>query len=47
MKTGRSVLRKSAYWLVGSHGKDDSRLGWFTTYFILTGMGFLFLYPLL
>ena len=40
MKTGRSALRKSAYWLVG-------RLGRFTTYFILTGMGFVFLYPLL
>ena len=40
-------MRKSAYWLVGSHGKDDSRLGRFMTYFILTGMGFVFLYPLL
>lgn len=40
-------MRKSAYWLVGSHGKNDSRLGRFTIYFILTGMGFVFLYPLL
>lgn len=47
MKTGKSALRRSAYWLVGSHGKNDSRLGRFTTYFILTGMGFVFLYPLL
>ena len=47
MKTGKSALRRSAYWLVGSHGNNDSRLGRFTTYFILTGMGFVFLYPLL
>ena len=47
MKTGKSALRRSAYWLVGSQGKNDSRLGRFTTYFILTGMGFVFLYPLL
>lgn len=47
MKTGKSALRKGAYWLTGSHGKDDSRLGRLTTYFILTGMGFVFLYPLL
>lgn len=47
MKTGKSALRRSAYWLVGSHGKNGSRLGRFTTYFILTGMGFVFLYPLL
>ena len=47
MKTGKSALRRSVYWLVGSHGKNDSRLGRFITYFILTGMGFVFLYPLL
>lgn len=47
MKTGKSALRKGAYWLTGSHGKGDSRLGRLTTYFILTGMGFVFLYPLL
>jgi len=38
---------KKIYWLVGSRGENGSRLGKFMTYFILTGMGFVFLYPML
>ncbi len=32
---------------MGNRGKDSSRLGKLTTYIVLTGMGFVFLYPLL
>lgn len=41
------LWKTGAYWLVGGHGDEGSRLKKFSTYFILTGMGFVFLYPLL
>ena len=47
MKMDKASWQKRAYWLVGSRGDEGSRLGKFTTYFILTGMGFVFLYPLI
>lgn len=47
MKYDKSKWQKRAYWLVGSRNGESSRLGRLTTYFILTGMGFVFLYPLL
>lgn len=47
MKMDKNAWQKRAYWLVGSRGDAGSRLGKLTTYFILTGMGFVFLYPLL
>lgn len=47
MKMDKSSWQKRAYWLVGNRGGESSRLGKLTTYFILTGMGFVFLYPLL
>lgn len=47
MKMDKNTWKKRAYWLVGSRGDESSRLSKFTTYFILTGMGFVFLYPLL
>ena len=47
MKKDQTSWKRRAYWLVGSRGDEGSRLGKFTTYFILTGMGFVFLYPLL
>ena len=40
-------LSKSAVWLIRGHGNEGSRLGKFTTYFILTGLGFVFLYPMI
>lgn len=43
----KNSWQKRAYWLVGSRGDEGSRLGKFTTYLILTGTGFVFLYPLL
>lgn len=39
--------KKAAYWLTGGQGNGQSRLKKISTYFILTGMGFVFLYPLL
>ena len=47
MKKKKTFWQKGAYWLVGGRGDTGSRLGKLTTYFILTGMGFVFLYPLL
>ena len=47
MKKDKSAWQRRAHWLVGSRGEEGSRLGKLTTYFILTGMGFVFLYPLL
>lgn len=47
MKYDKSKWQKRAYWLVGSRNGESSRLGKLTTYLILTGMGFVFLYPLL
>ena len=40
-------LSKSAVWLISGHRNEGSRLGKFTTYFILTGLGFVFLYPMI
>lgn len=47
LKKDRTYWQRKTYWLIGSRGKENSRLGKLTTYFILTGMGFVFLYPLL
>ena len=47
LKKDRPYWQSKTYWLIGSRGKENSRLGKLTTYFILTGMGFVFLYPLL
>ena len=47
MKKKKTFWQKGAYWLVGGRGDTGSRLGKLTAYFILTGMGFVFLYPLL
>ena len=47
MKKKKTFWQKGAYWLVGGRGDTGSRLGKLTTYVILTGMGFVFLYPLL
>lgn len=47
VKIDKNAWKKTVYWLVGSRGDESSRLSKFTTYFILTGMGFVFLYPLL
>ena len=47
MKKDRTFWQRKTYWLIGSRGKESSRLGKLMNYFILTGMGFVFLYPLL
>lgn len=47
MKMDKNSWQKSTYWLLGNRGGESSRLGKIATYFILTGMGFVFLYPLL
>ena len=47
MKLDKNSWQKRAYWLVGSRGEESSRLGKLMTYLILTGMGFVFLYPLI
>ena len=47
MKWGKSLWKKWAHWLLGSRSGESSRLRKLMTYFILTGMGFVFLYPLL
>lgn len=47
MKLDQNAWKKRAYWLVGSRNNEGSRLGKLTTYLILTGMGFVFLYPML
>lgn len=47
MKKDRTFWQRKTYWLIGSRGKESSRLGKLMNFFILTGMGFVFLYPLL
>lgn len=47
MKKEKALWRAGTHWLVGDRGNEGSRLKKFSTYFILTGMGFVFLYPLL
>lgn len=47
MKKEKALWRAGAHWLVGDRGNEGSRFKKFSTYFILTGMGFVFLYPLL
>lgn len=47
MKSGTSLWKKWTRWLMGSRGGESSRLKKLTTHIILTGMGFVFLYPLL
>lgn len=47
MKLGKSLWKKWTHWLMGSRSGESSRLRKLTTYIILTGMGFVFLYPLL
>ena len=47
LKKDRTYWQRKTYWLIGSRGKESSRLGKLMNYFILTGMGFVFLYPLL
>lgn len=47
MKMDKKTWKKRVYWFVGSRGDKESRLGQCLTYVILTGMGFVFLYPLL
>lgn len=47
MNKERALWQAGLHWLVGGRAKGGSRLKKFATYFILTGMGFVFLYPLL
>lgn len=47
MKNNKAAWKNRAYWLVGSRKGEPSRIGKLMTYIILTGMGFVFLYPLL
>lgn len=47
MKKEKALWRAGAHWLAGDRGNEGSRIKKFSTYFILTGMGFVFLYPLL
>lgn len=47
MKRNKTLWQKGAYWMIGGRGRKGSRMGKWMTYLILTGMGFVFLYPLL
>lgn len=47
MGNRKTFWRKGLYWLISGRGENGSRLSKLSTYFILTGLGFVFLYPLL
>lgn len=47
MKWNALSWQRRANWLLGSRNGESSRIGKLTSYIILTGMGFVFLYPLL
>ena len=47
MKINREFWHGQLYRMIGGRGDEGSRLGRAATYFILTGIGFVFLYPLI
>lgn len=43
----KGAWKRRAYWLLGSRNGESSRMSKLITYIILTGLGFVFLYPIL